>query len=238
MLVRVSSPEFHSPSTACCESAVHCPLAVGMTQTISLAAMAAEGGQQSQPAEPAQPAEAAGQRLMGSTSSGTISEAHVAANRFEQAVVAQGVSIPPGILRLGPDDVSGRLVARPAFRHVALRSLQSAPQFFQEVQLWRAIYLVLRWLRLLEVYPEGRRTPQAINALCGSSLAFLWCIFWLQDMGILTTHWLCQKIITNMCWHSRRLTIIDFCQGRRRRTGFLYLACRLCAPGGRHPAGG
>ena len=142
--------------------------------------MAAERGQQSQPAEPAQPAEAAGQRLMGS--SGTISEAHVAANRFEQAVVAQGVSIAPGILRLGPDDVSGRLVARPAFRHVALRSLQSAPQFFQEVQLWRAIYLVLRWLRLLEVYPEGRRTPQAINALwevpwhsCG---AYFGCRTW------------------------------------------------------------
>ena len=44
--------------------------------------------------------------------------------------------------------------------------------------------------------------------------------------------------LINICWHSRRMTIIDFCQGRRRRTGFLYLACRLCATGGRHPAGG
>ena len=64
--------------------------------------MAAERGQQSQPAEPAQPAEA-GQSLGSSTVA--VSDAHIAANRFEQAVVAQGVSIAPGILRLGPDDV-------------------------------------------------------------------------------------------------------------------------------------
>ena len=47
-----------------------------------------------------------------------------------------------------------------------------------------------------------------------------------------------KSLLINICWHSRRMTIIDFCQGRKRRTGFLYLACRLCAPGGRHPAGG
>jgi hypothetical protein len=75
-----------------------------MTQTISLAAEAAERGQQSQPAEPAQPAEA-GQSLGSSSGTVAVSDAHIAANRFEQAVVAQGVSIAPGILRLGPDDV-------------------------------------------------------------------------------------------------------------------------------------
>ena len=124
---------------------------------------------------------------------------------------------------------------------MALRSLQSAPQFFQEEyntgERFTWCFAGFDCLRS-SFYPEGRRTPQAINSLCGSSLAFLWCIYVLQDTGILTTHWFCQKNTINICWHSRRLTIIGFYQRRRRRTGFLYLACRLCAPGGRHPAGG
>ncbi|CAL1131011.1 unnamed protein product [Cladocopium goreaui] len=74
--------------------------------------MAAEQAQQSQPAQPAQPADPAAESLGSNGGTVAVSEAQVAASRFEQAVVAQGVSIAPGILRL--------------------RSLQSAPQFFQE----------------------------------------------------------------------------------------------------------
>ena len=88
-----------------------------MVQTISLAAMAAERNQQSQPADPAetaQPAAAAAQSAdqgAESFSSGALqlSEAQVAASRFEQSVVAQGVSIAPGILRLRHDDVLAHL---------------------------------------------------------------------------------------------------------------------------------
>ena len=79
---------------------------------------------------------------------------------------------------------------------MALRSLQSAPQFFQEEyhtgERFTWCFAGFDCLRS-SFYPEGRRTPQAINSLCGSSLAFLWCIYVLQDTGILTTHWFCQK---------------------------------------------
>jgi glucose/arabinose dehydrogenase len=76
-----------------------------MVQAISLAAVAAEQAQQSQPAQPAQPADPAAESLGSNGGTVAVSEAQVAASRFEQAVVAQGVSIAPGILRLGPDDV-------------------------------------------------------------------------------------------------------------------------------------
>ena len=69
-----------------------------MVQAISLVAMAAEQAQQSQPAQPAQPADPAAESLGSNGGTVAVSEAQVAASRFEQAVVAQGVSIAPGIL--------------------------------------------------------------------------------------------------------------------------------------------
>ena len=87
------------------KSTVRSPFAVGMVQAISLAAMAAEQAQQSQPAQPAQPADPASESLGSNGGTVAVSEAQVAASRFEQAVVAQGVSIAPGILRLRPEDV-------------------------------------------------------------------------------------------------------------------------------------
>ena len=87
------------------KSTVRSPFAVGMVQAISLVAMAAEQAQQSQPAQPAQPADPAAESLGSNGGTVAVSEAQVAASRFEQAVVAQGVSIAPGILRLRPEDV-------------------------------------------------------------------------------------------------------------------------------------
>ena len=67
--------------------------------------MAAEQAQQSQPAQPAQPADPAAESLGSNGGTVAVSEAQVAASRFEQAIVAQGVSSAPGILRLRPEDV-------------------------------------------------------------------------------------------------------------------------------------
>ena len=108
------------------------------------------------------------------------------------------------------------------------------------VQHWRAIYLVLRWLRLLEVQllPWRSQNPAGNQFLVRKFLGILVVHICVAGHGNIDNSLVLSKNTINICWHSRRLTIIGFYQRRRRRTGFLYLACRLCAPGGRHPAGG
>ena len=78
-----------------------------MTQTISLAA---EAQTQQQGGVP-QPDEVEAADASSSMTSGAlaVSEARVAATRFEQSVLALNVQIAPGILGLGPDDVLAHL---------------------------------------------------------------------------------------------------------------------------------
>ena len=94
------------------------------------------------------------------------------------------------------------------------------------VQHWRAIYLVLRWLRLLEVQllPWRSQNPAGNQFLVRKFLGILVVHICVAGHGNIDNSLVLSKNTINICWHSRRLTIIGFYQRRRRRTGFLYLA--------------